>query len=364
MLVTQQKVLRRFWYAVMPAAKLAAGPQPFTLLGEKIVIWQKADGTPAALKDRCCHRTAKLSKGFVEGDNIVCGYHGWTYDGSGACVRIPQNPGGNIPSGAKVPAFHCQQKYGYVWVALDDPLAPILDIPEHADATFRCIQQFDVTLRTGALRMMENSFDAAHFAFVHKGTFGQASQHKPEFFSLTETDFGFEAETKLTINNPPQSHRITGTTEPTTKRHFRNQWHLPFNRRLGLTYPNGLQHLIITCATPIDDEHIQLLQWLYRNDAEADCSAAELNAWDLRVILEDKAILESVDADAPVDVSRRAEQNMPADQPGLIMRKRLLALLRAHGEQEIYRKLRKGEGEGDRFGAPAFDTGSALPVSG
>ena len=108
------------------------------------------------------------------------------------------------------------------------------------------------------------------------------------------------------------------------------------------------------------------MQWLYRNDAEADCSAAELNAWDLRVILEDKEILESVDADAPVDVSRRAEQNMPADQPGLIMRKRLLALLRTHGEQEINRTLRKGEGEGegDRFGAPAFDTGSALPVSG
>ncbi|MBC7728893.1 MAG: Rieske (2Fe-2S) protein, partial [Microbacteriaceae bacterium] len=167
-------------------------------------------------------------------------------------------------------------------------------------------------------------------------TFGQSTQHKPEFFALRETDYGFEAGTRLTINNPPASHRITGTTEPTTQRHFRNQWHLPFSRRLGLEYPNGLRHVIFTCATPVDDHHIQLLQWLYRNDTEADCPAAELNAWDRRGIGEDKDILESVDADEPVDESRREERSMPSDQPGLIMRRRLLELLRAHGEEEIH----------------------------
>ena len=78
MLVTQQPVLRRFWYAVMPMDKLANGPQPFTLLGEPIVLWKKSDATPAAVRDRCCHRTTRLSKGFVEGDHIVCGYHGWS----------------------------------------------------------------------------------------------------------------------------------------------------------------------------------------------------------------------------------------------------------------------------------------------
>ncbi len=30
MLTTKQKVLRRFWYAVMPIDDLAAGPKPFT----------------------------------------------------------------------------------------------------------------------------------------------------------------------------------------------------------------------------------------------------------------------------------------------------------------------------------------------
>ncbi|RZI70207.1 MAG: Rieske (2Fe-2S) protein [Variovorax sp.] len=335
MLVTQQPVLRRFWYAVMPMARLDAGPQPFKLLGEDIVLWKKADGTPAAVRDRCCHRTAKLSKGFVEGDNIVCGYHGWTYDCSGACVKIPQAPDMAIPAGAKVQAYHCAERFGYAWVALDDPLMPLLDAEEEA-LGHRRIHQFDETWATGALRMMENSFDTAHFAFVHAGTFGQGDQPQPKHFALNETPYGFEAQVVLDINNPPESHRITGTTDPTTTRTFSNQWHLPFLRKLGLAYPSGVVHTIYTSATPIDDTHIQLIQWLYRNDTEADCPAALLNDWDTRVVLEDKVILESVNADAPVDIGRRDEQSMATDRPGMIMRKRLLELLRAHGEKEVH----------------------------
>ena len=333
MLVTQQPVLRRFWYAVMPMAKLEAGPQPFTLLGEDIVLWKQADGTPAAVRDRCCHRTAKLSKGFVQDGNIVCGYHGWSYDCRGACVKIPQASDMAIPAGAKVPAYHAAERFGYAWVALDDPLMPLLEAQEEA-LGHRRIHQFDETWNTGALRMMENSFDTAHFAFVHKGTFGQGDQPRPKHFSLNETDYGFEAKVELEINNPPESHRITGTSAPTTSRSFSNQWHLPFLRKLGLAYPSGIRHTIYTSATPIDDTRIRLIQWLYRNDTEEDCPAALLNDWDTRVMLEDKVILESVNADAPVDIGRRDEQSMASDRPGMIMRRRLLELLRAHGETE------------------------------
>ena len=87
MLTTKQNVLRRFWYAVMPLDDLAAGPKPFRLLGEDIVLFLGADGKPAALKDRCCHRTSKLSKGWCKDGRLVCGYHGWTYDRTGKLVR-------------------------------------------------------------------------------------------------------------------------------------------------------------------------------------------------------------------------------------------------------------------------------------
>ena len=71
MLVTKQPILRRFWYALMPLQMLDDGPKPFTLLGEQLVVWKTATGLPVAMRDRCCHRTAKLSKGYVENDHIV-----------------------------------------------------------------------------------------------------------------------------------------------------------------------------------------------------------------------------------------------------------------------------------------------------
>jgi phenylpropionate dioxygenase-like ring-hydroxylating dioxygenase large terminal subunit len=339
MLVSQQPVLRRFWYALMPIHELETGPRPFTLLGEKLVLWKRPDGQPVALSDRCCHRTAQLSKGFVdEAGRIVCGYHGWTYDCTGTCVRIPQNPQGVIPAGARVESFRCVARYGYVWVALEDPLAPIPDFPEEGATEFRRIFQFHESWATSPLRFMENAFDNSHFSYVHKANFGIYEQPKPSGYRLDVTDDGFEAETRVPIRNPEHGHRITGSTGAFTERHLLNRWWLPFVRRFGCVYPeSGIHHIIYNCATPIDDGHIMLAQWLYRNDTEADCSTQELIAWDRPIVDEDRDILEATDPDACVDTRRRMEFHMESDKPGLLMRKRLLALLHAHGEEEVFR---------------------------
>jgi phenylpropionate dioxygenase-like ring-hydroxylating dioxygenase large terminal subunit len=335
MLATKQKVLRRFWYATVRMDSLKDGPKPFTLLGENIVLFLDAEGEPAALEDRCCHRTAKLSKGWCRDGNIVCGYHGWEYDRTGKLVNIPQFPFEQEVPNAKAQSYRAQKKYGYVWVALDDPLKPIPDVPEDSDPGYRRIFQFYDRWNCAALRLMENSFDNAHFAFVHKATFGDITQPKPEKYEIVETDYGFEAETIVPVLNPPAAHRVTGTTEQWTKRHMRNKWFMPFCRRLDMEYPSGIRHIILNSATPIDDGSIQLVQILFRNDTEEECSTAELIAWDAAIIGEDRDILESTSPDAIVDMSRRIEMHMPSDRPGMLMRKRLLALLREHGETEV-----------------------------
>ncbi len=65
MLTSKQKVLRRFWYATMKLDDLQDGPKPFKLLGENIVLFLDEKGEPAALMDRCCHRTSKVVEGLV-----------------------------------------------------------------------------------------------------------------------------------------------------------------------------------------------------------------------------------------------------------------------------------------------------------
>ena len=337
MLSTRQAVLRKFWYATVPTDSLRDGPKPFTLLGENIVVFLGSDDKPAALADRCCHRTAKLSKGWVKDGHIVCAYHGWSYDTSGKLAAIPQFPPEQpLPEG-RATAYHAKERYGYVWVALDEPLSDIPDVPEASMPGYRQIHQFYDKWNTSSLRLMENSFDNAHFAFVHKGTFGDMNRPKPEKYEIVETDYGFEAETILEVVNPPHAARITGTTNAVTTRHMRNKWFMPFCRRLDMEYPSGIRHIIFNCATPIDDGSIQVVQILYRNDTEADCSARELIDWDAAIIAEDREALETTDPDAIVDMSRKLEMHMPSDRPGMIMRRRLFELLQSHGETEIAR---------------------------
>ncbi len=338
MLTTRQKTLRRFWYATVRLDDLKSGPKPFRLMGEDLVLFLGPDGEPAALRDRCCHRTARLSLGWIDDGQIVCGYHGWTYGTDGFVTRIPQfDPDAVLPK-HRVPSFHCQARYGYAWVALDEPLSDIPDVPEDRDPAYRRIFQFYDQWQTAPLRLMENSFDNSHFAFVHQATFGNVNQPKPSKYEISETEYGFYAETIIDILNPPIAHEVTGTDAPTTTRHMRNHWFMPFCRRLDMEYPSGIRHIIINCATPIEDGRIQLVQLLYRNDTERDCPAEKLIEWDAQIILEDRAILEATDPDAVLDVSRRIEQHMPSDRPGLIMRRRLLDLLRANGEEEVTRE--------------------------
>ena len=347
MLVTQQPIFRKFWHAVMPLTDLANGPKPFTLLGVDIVVFVDAQGQPAALHDRCCHRTAKLSKGWCvssEGKacgqgNLQCGYHGWTYDRSGQVVRIPQYDADRaISADYKTTAYHCTARYGYAWVALEEPIADIPDVPEFGDPAWRTIFQFHERWTTSPMRALENSFDNSHFSFVHRATFGVAASPKPSKYELVEKDGGFYAETIIDAVNPEKFHRISGVKDAITTRHMRNAYFLPFSRRLDIEYPSGIRHIIINCFTPIDDGRMQLCQWLFRNDAEADCPEQMLIAFDAEITLEDKEILESTDADAVVDMRRRGvEYSMDSDRPGTLIRRKLFELLTQHGEQEIHR---------------------------
>jgi hypothetical protein len=116
-----------------------------------------------------------------------------------------------------------------------------------------------------------------------------------------------------------------------------NHWFMPFCRTMDMEYPSGLRHIIFNSATPIDDGSIRLVQILFRNDREEDCSVEELRAWDRVIIEEDREIIESTDPDAIVDMSRKIEMHMPSDRPGMIMRNRLKKLLEDHGEVEVPR---------------------------
>jgi phenylpropionate dioxygenase-like ring-hydroxylating dioxygenase large terminal subunit len=335
MLVTKQPVLRRFWYPVIPVDRLADGPKPFRLLGEDIVVWLDAKSQPCATVDRCCHRSTQLSRGFIEDGNLVCGYHGWTFDGTGACVRIPQAKDPTRPINFSIPAYKTALRYGHVWVCLGEPLTGLPDFEEAGDASFRRIDQFYEVWRCAGLRLMENSFDNSHIAFVHRETFGNVKEPAPAKIEVNETSEGLEFKSEIPVVNRDLGSTITGSAGAQTLRYTHAKWYLPFTRKLGITYPSGLKQSIVTSATPIDDASSMIVQFVFRNDTEEQTRAADVIAFDRKVTDEDRPILESTEFDVPLELTTGREFHMPSDRPGLIMRRRFLELLHAHGESEV-----------------------------
>ena len=326
MRVTEEPTLRKFWYCIMPMAALEAGPKPFKLLGEKIALWVDADGRPRAVKDRCLHRTARLSGGTVEDGNIVCPYHGWAFNGGGFCVKVPQEPD-NKPKPFAVPSYRCVERFGYAWVALDEPLVDLPDIPETRMPGFRQIDEFCEEWSCAPLRIMENAFDNAHIAFVHKNTFGDPNPIPAENH-FEDTPDGFVCHSEVSVKNPAHMRDALRTEEATTVRRTANRFILPFFRVGRISYPNGLVNILCTAATPIEEGLTRRIQFVLRNDTEAEVSREKVIAFDREVSDEDRWILETTDHDVPLDTSEGVEVSMPVDRPGILMRKHLRTLIR------------------------------------
>ncbi len=335
MLATRQKVLRRFWYPVLRADALGEAPRALTLLGEAVVLWRDAAGDLACLQDRCCHRTAKLSKGFVEAGRIVCGYHGWTFDTAGTLVRIPQAAKDARVGNVRIPAYRTAERYGYIWICLGDPLQDIPELPEAALPGFRQIHQFCEEWQIGALRLMENSFDNAHVSYVHRQSFGDVESPASAGNRIEDFAGGFHLRTQYAVKNRGIQKQNLRMAEEDTVRTNDATWFMPFSRRLGIAYPNGLKHTIFTAATPVTDDRALIVQFCYRNDSEADTPAADVIAFDRQVTMEDRDILEATDPDVPLDDADGEEMHMLTDRPGLQMRRRFRTLLAEHGEVEI-----------------------------
>ncbi|MGA0614883.1 Rieske 2Fe-2S domain-containing protein [Paracoccus sp. KR1-242] len=89
-----------------------------TPLGE-LAIWRGGSGRVSAFHDRCPHRGMRLSHGFVRGEMLSCIYHGWRYDGTGQCRKIPAHPDLVPPAAVRAGRLACVEQGGLIWVAAE-----------------------------------------------------------------------------------------------------------------------------------------------------------------------------------------------------------------------------------------------------
>lgn len=333
MLATEQPVLKRFWYPTLSYKELETGPKPFQLLGEKIVLWLDEEGKPVALEDRCPHRSVPLSydAAVVDG-NIRCAYHGWRFNSQGTCTKIPQMPSVTPSKQCRVKSYHSAERYGYVWVCLEEPLADIPFIPKAYEPNYRQIHEYAQVWQCNAFRVTENALDISHISFVHRNSFGDENEPVAPELEVIELENGVQMKGQVPVANYELQQQNLHIPEDKTVRTVDIKWLMPCTFLLNFTYPNGLDHLIVGFATPMTNQTCHRIQFCLRNDTEADAPAEDVAAFDRLVGTEDRWMLETTDIDLPLDI--RKEQHMLLDKPGLIMRRQISELLKLHGEVE------------------------------
>jgi vanillate O-demethylase monooxygenase subunit len=156
------------WYVAATSDELSEGLLARTLLDRKVVLYRSASGEPVALEDRCAHRGYPLSVGRLEGDRLVCSYHGFTYDTAGRCVDVPSQD--NVPHGVCVRSYAVYEQPPFVWIWLGTPgastLRPPPSLPWLSDdgwTTFGDVLHADANY----LLLHEHYLDLTHVFVVH-----------------------------------------------------------------------------------------------------------------------------------------------------------------------------------------------------
>lgn len=164
---------RNQWYVAAYAREVGRDLLARTVLGEPLALYRTESGDAVALADRCVHRRFPLTESRLEGDTVVCGYHGFTYDPTGACVFVPGQA--RIPRTAKVASYPVVEKDSFVWVWIGDadraqttpvPRAPWLDDPAYTTVS----GMEPLAARAGLL--VDNLMDLSHETYLHGGHIG------------------------------------------------------------------------------------------------------------------------------------------------------------------------------------------------
>lgn len=89
-----------------------------------------------------------LAQGSVVEGCIQCPYHGWEYNGSGSCTRMPSTA---FCKGVRVSALPVTEADGFVWVwpgqDMPEPTVPaVTRPPEGFDVSFPCLLPMLISL--------------------------------------------------------------------------------------------------------------------------------------------------------------------------------------------------------------------------
>lgn len=314
--------MQRAWHVVALSDEVGDAPVQVWLLGRPWVLVRLPDGLHA-WPDRCPHRLAPLSAGWVKDGTLQCGYHGWRFAADGACVEIPAlGKTDRISKRATLAApAGLEERYGAVWLAPLEPLAPLPDFPEWGAAGFDLTRSTVVRTPASAAQLVDNFMDASHFPYVHAATFGTDEAARVVESGIERT--GWEVETTFstwyrTLDDPLVA---TGERDELQPQELLKRGAASYTVYLRLSFPTlGWTTGILFACQPETAETTRVYKLLARDDTAGDAGRLEVFVKDEdRILAEDLAILERYQH-REIHLDRTVEMHTRADRLSLAWR--------------------------------------------
>ena len=281
------------------------------LLGEDLVVWRQA-GRPNVWQDLCVHRGTRLSLGSVRDGRLNCGYHGWSYDEHGRCVKFPSHPEQVPPPTAAVRTYRTSEMYGYLWASLGSPSKGIPEFKEWDDGSYRKVFCGPYHYHASATRAVENFLDVGHFPFVHGGLLGDEAHAEIKDYQVESTPSGIEARNVI-VWQPDPDGTGEGKTVNYTYRVLR-----PFTAYLSKHMDEGDLSIQLN-VTPTDESNCVGWMCLALNYAH-DTPESELRAYQDRITGQDVPVVESQRPEKlPLDL--QAELHLKSDRIAVAYRR-------------------------------------------
>ena len=302
--------LRNCWYVAGWSRDFDRSLKPRMFLGENVVFYRKADGSPVALEDACPHRKLPLSMGALDGDTVVCGYHGLTFDCTGACTDSPTQRG-MTPRRAVVKSYPVVDRYRLLWIWMGDPDRAnpdeIFEIENFDSPDWGCTDGGLLPIACNYLWVADNLLDPSHVAWVHTTSFaGAGTDDQP--LQMDKTERGVIV-SRWIYDQPPSPYyrdlvKFDGNCD--RKQHYEMCFPaIALNKSVYTPVGTGgpdkapvektYVNISYNFMTPIDEDNTQYIWFQHRNTDPGDTEVSEkMNEGAKMAFLEDKAVLEAV----------------------------------------------------------------------
>ena len=316
------RALAPHWFPVAFARDVLEKPVAVQLLDEKLVLWRTSDGTVRVARDLCLHRGVPLSLGSVDGDEIVCKYHGFRYAADGRCVKIPALPDTPIPPKLCLRTHPVREAFGLIWTQIvASPESPFPDFSGwNAPGDVQVLPE-SVALKSSAGRQVEGFLDVSHFATVHAASFGEADNPTVPNYPVTPTPNGFTADYISSVSNYAHGSKHLAPPDFPWRRLF--EVFFPFTASLTVFFPHGQLH-ILNATSPVSARKCRVFVPICRN-FDPDFPLQKVLDFNHQVFAEDKEIVESqCPEELPIDL--QSEVHIRADRSSIMYRQGLARL--------------------------------------